>query len=40
MNNEKQALKLIIEERDKTEVTQKSLVEIEVQTQNTYQVPN
>lgn len=39
LNNEKQTLKLIIEERDKTVVAQKSIVDIEVQTQNIYQVP-
>lgn len=38
LNNEKEALKLLIEERDKRVDIQKNLVEIEVQTQNIYQV--
>lgn len=37
LNNENQAMKLFIEETDKKDV-QKSLVEIEVQTQNVYEV--
>lgn len=38
LNNEKEALKLLIEERDKRVDIQKQSVEIEVQTQNIYQV--
>jgi len=38
LNNEKQAMKLLIEEKHKQLDVQKSLVEIEVQTQNVYQV--
>lgn len=38
LNNEKEALKLLIEERDKRVDIQKNLVEIEVQTQNIYKV--
>lgn len=38
MNNEKEALKLLIEKEDKQGDPQKNLVEIEVQTQNTFDV--
>jgi len=38
LNNEKEALKLLIEKEDKHGYPQKNLVEIEVQTQNTFDV--
>lgn len=38
MNNEKEALKLLIEKEDKQGDPQKNLVEIEVQTQNIFNV--
>lgn len=38
MNNEKEALKLLIEKEDKQGDPQKNLVEIEVQTQNIFDV--
>lgn len=38
MNNEKEALKLLIEKEDIQGDPQKSLVEIEVQTQNIFDV--
>jgi len=38
LNNEKEALKLLIKNEDKLGDQQKNLVEIEVQTQNTFDV--
>lgn len=38
LSNEKEALKLLIKQEDKQENSQKSLVEIEVQTQNIFDV--